>query len=82
LISKNQPYRRLWSEGWKGKRLADSIRHIPDMLYYKKDMIQLIPISTISCYQIDKYNHLLDQNREVIYGCVYEIFITGHMQII
>ncbi|MDY0099247.1 MAG: tagaturonate epimerase family protein [Bacteroidales bacterium] len=66
--------------GWNGKRFADSIRHIPDNLYYNKDMRQLIHISyKLAAMQIDKFNHLLDQNREVIYGCVYENIYYRHI---
>ncbi|MGI6340030.1 MAG: tagaturonate epimerase family protein [Bacteroidales bacterium] len=66
--------------GWDGKRFADSIRHIPDNKYYNRDMRQLIHISyKLAADQIDKFNQLLDKNREVVSLCVYENIYHRHI---
>jgi hypothetical protein len=66
---------------WDGETFAQTLRHIPGHALYNPNFRQLIHVGyKIAAEMGDKYYQLLEQNAEVIGGCVEENIYDRHLK--
>ncbi|MFN8240191.1 MAG: tagaturonate epimerase family protein [Bacteroidales bacterium] len=66
---------------WSGSKFASSLRHITGNPDYNPNMRQLIHVAyKMAAIRMDEYFRLLERNREVVSGCVYENVYDRHVR--
>ncbi len=65
---------------WNGRKFADSLSHVPGNKDYNPNMRQLIHVAyKLAALKKDEYYKLLEDNAEIISGCVYENIYNRHI---
>jgi len=66
--------------GWSGKKIADSLRHVPGNPDYNPNMRQLIHVAyKLAALKMDEYFRLLQSNEETVSECVFENIYDRHI---
>ncbi|MFO7622090.1 MAG: tagaturonate epimerase family protein [Bacteroidales bacterium] len=66
--------------GWSSVKFAGSLRHIPGDPDYNSNMRQLIHVGyKLAADRMDEYFRLLDANRDVVAGCVFDNIYNRHI---
>jgi tagaturonate epimerase len=65
---------------WSGKKMADSLRHVPGNKDYNPNIRQLIHVAyKLAAMEMTEYYKLLDANEKTVSGCVYENIYKRHI---
>jgi tagaturonate epimerase len=65
---------------WDSEKFAASVRNVPGNSDYNPNMRQLIHVAyKLAALRMDEYYRLLDKNKEVVAGCVYENVYNRHI---
>jgi tagaturonate epimerase len=65
---------------WSGKKMADSLRHVPDNKDYNSNIRQLIHVAyKLAALDMTEYFKLLEANEKTVSECVYENIYKRHI---
>jgi hypothetical protein len=65
---------------WSGKKMADSLRHVPGNKNYNSNMRQLIHVGyKLAAMNMKEYFKLLEANEKIVAECVYDNIYKRHI---
>jgi hypothetical protein len=66
--------------GWDNHKFAASLRHVPGNADFNPNMRQLVHVAyKLAALKMDEYFRLLDANKDIVSGCVYENIYDRHI---